>query len=137
MTTIITSCAVILAISAIVVLWRVERGPSILDRMVALDLLTSIVLAAVGLMIAATGRTDLVPILVVLAIVGFIGSTTVARFAAQVSADNKRILSTAEVNAMLAEEAAAPIPDNEDDIAAVHDPDALDAAATDGEGEQR
>lgn len=85
-------CGTFLTIAAILVLYRVTRGPSSLDRMVSLDVLTAIVIGSVTLITAATKRTDLLPVLIVLALVGFIASATVSRFATGAhKVDNKRL----------------------------------------------
>ncbi len=75
-------CGVILTVAALTVLIRAERGPSSLDRIVAIDGLVAVVIATLTIVSAWTQRTDLVVILVVLASVGFVGSVTLARFAA-------------------------------------------------------
>ncbi|MBN8883483.1 multicomponent Na+:H+ antiporter subunit F [Salana multivorans] len=93
-------CGVFVAVGAAFAFFRVERGPSMLDRVVALDVVTAAVLATVALVSAHTKRTDLVPVLVVLALVGFIGSVTIARFAAQESDDERRILTREEARAL-------------------------------------
>lgn len=80
--TVLVICGVILSAAALTVLVRAERGPSTLDRIVALDGLVAVVIATLTIFSAWTGRTDLVIILVVLASVGFVGSVTLARFAA-------------------------------------------------------
>jgi multicomponent Na+:H+ antiporter subunit F len=59
-----------------------ERGPSMLDRSVAFDVLTTALVGAIAVEAALSRRTESVPILVVLSMVGFIGSVAVARFAA-------------------------------------------------------
>lgn len=75
-------CGVLLTTAALTVLFRLERGPSMLDRIVALDVLVAVVIAMLTIWSAWTGRRDLMVLLVVLASVGFIGSVTLARFAA-------------------------------------------------------
>lgn len=77
----IVACGIVLTISAVFILIRVVRGPSMLDRMVGIDILTTVIIAAVGLEAAWNRHTSTIPILVVLSLVGFVGSTTVARFA--------------------------------------------------------
>jgi multicomponent Na+:H+ antiporter subunit F len=52
-----------------------------LDRTIALDIVVTVVVAAVALYASVERRTDVVPILVVLSLVGFVGSVTIARFA--------------------------------------------------------
>lgn len=129
MSAVIVICAVFLALSAIAVLIRVEKGPSTLDRMVGLDLFTSILLGAAALVSAAQRRTDLLAILVVLAIVGFISSTTVARFAANETTADKRVLSKDEVAKILLEHEVA---EADPDRPPVHDPDEFDEDARQG-----
>jgi multicomponent Na+:H+ antiporter subunit F len=72
----------LLAAGALLAVVRMERGPSMLDRSVAFDVLTSALVGAIAVEAALSRRTESVPILVVLSMVGFIGSVTIARFAA-------------------------------------------------------
>ena len=62
------------------VLIRIVRGPTTLDRIVAVDVLLAIVVCAVAAEAAYTRDATSLPILVVLSILGFIGSVSVARF---------------------------------------------------------
>ena len=73
----------LLLVAAGCVLARAVVGPTILDRVVALDALVVVLVAAFGLHAAVTRSTATLPILVVLALVGFVGSVSVARFAAK------------------------------------------------------
>jgi multicomponent Na+:H+ antiporter subunit F len=88
-----------LAVAAVLIVVRIERGPSMLDRTIALDMLVGAVMAALAIWSAATGRSDLVNVLVVLALVGFVGSVTLARFVAVEPEDEGRILTPDEVKA--------------------------------------
>lgn len=88
-----------LAVAAVLIIVRIERGPSMLDRTVALDMLVGVVMAVIAIWSAATGRSDLVNVLVVLALVGFVGSVTLARFVAVEPEDERRILTSDEVKA--------------------------------------
>lgn len=81
MTAVVVVCAVLLTAGAAMALVRAERGPSMLDRTVALDIIVTVVVAAVALYASVERRTDVVPILVVLSLVGFVGSVTISRFA--------------------------------------------------------
>lgn len=72
----------LLAAGALLAVVRLERGPSMLDRTVAFDVLTTTLVGAIAIEAALSRRTESVPILVVLSMVGFIGSVTIARFAA-------------------------------------------------------
>lgn len=79
---------------------RVERGPTMFDRILAVDVNAAAVLGIVAVTAAATKRVDLVPVMVALALIGFIYSVTVARFAAAESAEEARILSKEELRAI-------------------------------------
>lgn len=72
----------LLAAGALLAVVRMERGPSMLDRTVAFDVLTTALVGAIAVEAALSRRTESVPILVVLSLVGFVGSVTIARFAA-------------------------------------------------------
>lgn len=74
-------------------------------------------LGAVVVTAAAGRRPDVVPVLVVLTLVGFVGSVSIARFAAVESADEARILTRDELRQVLAEREEAQL----DDAPAVHE----------------
>lgn len=76
-------CGIMLAIALAAVLYRVIKGPGMLDRVVAVDILVTVLVAAVGLEAAWNRHTYTLPVLVVLAMVGFLSSSTVARFSAR------------------------------------------------------
>ncbi|QDB80494.1 pH regulation protein F [Georgenia sp. 311] len=118
MTVVYVICFAVLLAAAVLALTRIERGPSMFDRIVGIDVMTAILIGSVALVAAVTKRSDLVPVLIVLALVGFIGSTSVARFAAAESAEEGRILTREELDAILAERERQP-----DDAPAVHDVD--------------
>ncbi len=80
MTTALAVAQIVLAIAAVVTVVRIVRGPSLADRMIALDLLLILVAGALGIESARTGTTDLVPVIVVVALVAFAGTLVVARF---------------------------------------------------------
>src|SRR5699024_9366013 len=66
-----------------------------------------VLIGTVALIAAATKRGDLVPVLIVLALVGFIGSVSIARFAAAESAEEGRILTKDELEDILSQRDAA------------------------------
>lgn len=117
MTVVVLVAAALLAAGGILALVRVEKGPSMLDRTVALDVVTSILVAAVALEAAWSRRIDTIPILVVLALVGFISSVTIARFAAVEPEGEGRVLTREEIAALEAERLA----EEESDRQAVDD----------------
>lgn len=71
---------VVLAAAAAVALVRVVRGPSVLDRAVATEVLIATLVCALGLEAATTRHSTTLPILISLSLVGFVGSVAVARF---------------------------------------------------------
>lgn len=65
---------------ALLTLVRLARGPSLLDRVVATDVL--LVIISAGLAVHATLARDptVVPVLVVVSLLAFVGSVSVARY---------------------------------------------------------
>ncbi len=82
MIVVVVICTVLLATGATLAVVRAERGPSMLDRTVALDVFTTTLVGAIALEAAWSRRTVTIPILVVLSLVGFVSSVAIARFAA-------------------------------------------------------
>ncbi len=77
---IVTNVAfVMLGVAAVLTLLRLFRGPSLADRMVALDTLLFIGAAAIGTYVTRTGNTVFAPVIVVIALVAFVGTVVVAR----------------------------------------------------------
>jgi len=102
-TAVVVVCGVLLTIGAVLAVVRAEKGPSMLDRTIALDIVVTAMIAAVALYAAVERRTDVVPILVVLSLVGFVGSVTVARFAAVEPEGEGRVRTREEIAAQEAE----------------------------------
>lgn len=119
MTIIYGACFVLLFSAAVLAMIRLERGPSMFDRIFALDLTTAVILGTIAVIAAITRRADLIPVLIVLTLVGFVGSVSIARFAVLESADEARILTKDELRRILAERESAP----DDDAPPVHDVD--------------
>ncbi|MDR3068056.1 MAG: pH regulation protein F [Cellulomonas sp.] len=82
MTVVVWISGLLVLAGGLMAIVRAELGPSILDRTVALDILVTTLVAALALYAAVERRADVVPVLVALSAVGFVGSVTVARFAA-------------------------------------------------------
>jgi multicomponent Na+:H+ antiporter subunit F len=70
---------VIFGLAGVIALFRLWLGPSVTDRMVALDTLLFIGAGGLGTYVVRTGETAFVPVIVVIAIVAFIGTLVVAR----------------------------------------------------------
>ena len=80
MTVVLAVCVAFLTIAALLLVTRIALGPTMLDRVVALDVLVAVVICGLGLEAAVHRHTTTLPILVVLSLLGFVGSVSVARF---------------------------------------------------------
>ncbi|MBD8058045.1 pH regulation protein F [Cellulomonas sp. JH27-2] len=132
MTWVIAVCGVLLTIGVGFAIVRAEKGPSILDRTVALDIVVTTMIAAVALYAAIERRTDVVPVLVVLSLVGFVGSVTVARFASVEPEGEGRVRTREEV---AAEDAARREAEEEAERRFAHADDEPEAAHPDVAGD--
>jgi len=79
----------VFAIAAVLTLWRIVVGPSILDRAVASDVLLTEVLCVLGAEMAVNQHTRTLPVLLVIAGVGVFGSISIARFVARRDGDRR------------------------------------------------
>ncbi|WP_433800501.1 monovalent cation/H+ antiporter complex subunit F [Actinomycetospora sp. CA-084318] len=59
---------------------RFVLGPSALDRMVSLDAIVAVIMSGLMIHAAMTGDSTVLPAVVAVSLVGFLGSSTVARF---------------------------------------------------------
>lgn len=115
--------AIAIVVSAFLALRRMELGPRMLDRIVALDVFTAILIGGAALVSVWQRRTDLVPLMVALAITGFFGAVAMARFTTSDRSADKRILSREELEAELAAQAEL---EDDDDAPALFDPEEED-----------
>lgn len=80
MSVVVALCLAGLSVAALLTLCRLVRGPSVPDRIVALDVLLQLVVAGIAVGAAATGDGIFLDVLVAVALLGFVGTVTVARF---------------------------------------------------------
>jgi multicomponent Na+:H+ antiporter subunit F len=71
---------VMLGAAAAATMFRLLAGPSTLDRLVALDTLVAVTMCAIGTWAAFSLDTTVTYSLTALALIGFVGSVSVARF---------------------------------------------------------
>lgn len=83
MIALVLAAGAVLTLAAVLTLVRVISGPTVLDRIVALDVLVSILLGLLGLEAAYNRHTTTIPIMLALALVGFVGSVSIAGFVAR------------------------------------------------------
>lgn len=79
---------IVFAIAALLALIRIVIGPSILDRVVASDVLLTEIMCILGADMVINQHTRSLPVLLIIAAVGVFGSISVARFVAR--RDNPR-----------------------------------------------
>jgi multicomponent Na+:H+ antiporter subunit F len=71
---------ILLMAAAVIVSYRILAGPSTLDRVVGIDSLMAIAASGLAVWAAYSDDTTVVPAIVALALVGFLGSAAVSRF---------------------------------------------------------
>jgi multisubunit Na+/H+ antiporter MnhF subunit len=77
---VIVAAGVVLVAAAACFVVRLLRGPSLADRVLATNGLLLVGMAAIAAHAVATGSGAFVPTIVVVALVGFIGTAIIARF---------------------------------------------------------
>lgn len=80
MSAVVVACFAGLAVAAVLLLVRLLLGPSVPDRIVALDTLLQVVVAGIAVGAAATGSSAFLAVLVAVSLLGFVGTVLVARF---------------------------------------------------------
>jgi multicomponent Na+:H+ antiporter subunit F len=79
--TVCEDCALaLLALAVIFALVRLISGPGLADRIVALDLLTTLAISLIGVTAMRVGVSLLLDIAVALCLVGFVSTVALARF---------------------------------------------------------
>lgn len=83
MNVVLTLILIVFGAAAILCMIRIVRGPSILDRAVASDVLLTEVMCVLGAEMAINGHTRNIPVLLIIAAVGVFGSISIARYVAR------------------------------------------------------
>jgi multicomponent Na+:H+ antiporter subunit F len=79
--TVTSICLVILVVSSTLCLARALRpGSSLADRIVALDSMLVVLVAGIAVLTVRIGSGEYVDVLVIAALLGFLATTTVARY---------------------------------------------------------
>jgi multicomponent Na+:H+ antiporter subunit F len=71
---------VLIGVGVAFALWRLVTGPTIADRVVASDLLLTALVMAAGVLSVRSGEGAYLEVMLVVAVVGFLGTAMVARF---------------------------------------------------------
>lgn len=72
--------SVLIGVTCLLAVVRIVRGPSILDRLVGNEILTASIICGLGAYVVLGGSTNLLVILLALAIFSSAGSISVARY---------------------------------------------------------
>ncbi|TWS21199.1 cation:proton antiporter [Tsukamurella asaccharolytica] len=80
MTVVFVITGVILVTAAFLTAYRLLRGPNTLDRVVAVDALIAIAIGGLAVWAAYSRNSSVIPAIVALSLVGFVGSISVVRF---------------------------------------------------------
>lgn len=71
---------VLFSVAALLALYRLVRGPSILDRMIASDVLLTTIILVLGAEMTVNQHTRSVPVMLVIAAIAVFSSIAVARY---------------------------------------------------------
>ncbi|SFS09342.1 monovalent cation/H+ antiporter complex subunit F [Yoonia litorea] len=82
---------VMVMLSLAVAFIRLAKGPTLADRVVALDMMTVSIIAVCGVAAVATGVYALLDVALVLALVGFLATVALARYAERADARRKEL----------------------------------------------
>jgi multicomponent Na+:H+ antiporter subunit F len=77
------AAGVMFGIGALAAVYRIVTGPSLLDRVIASDVLVVTIMCVLGAEMAVNHHTDTLPVMLVLGMFGIVGSVSVARFMAK------------------------------------------------------
>ncbi|MGW4834458.1 monovalent cation/H+ antiporter complex subunit F [Streptomyces globisporus] len=78
----LTAAIVLVLAAGLLLVVRIWRGPSMLDRAISLDVIAALIIAGLGAKSAVALDSFYFPIMLVLAFLGFTGSVGIARFIA-------------------------------------------------------
>lgn len=76
----VTITFLVLAFSFVIIVVRIVRGPSLPDRILALDLLVAVAIGYIAVFGISTGFSIYVDIAIALGLVGFLSTVALARF---------------------------------------------------------
>lgn len=76
----IPAVVAVLCVAALLFAVRLVLGPTLADRVVALNGMLIVGMVLLAVQAASTGRGSFLPVLVLLAVVGFVGTAMIARF---------------------------------------------------------
>lgn len=76
----VTVSFLMLTVAALLALVRVVRGPTLPDRVVAIDLIGVLIVGVIVVAAAATGEQAFLDVAIVIALISFVGTVAYARY---------------------------------------------------------
>lgn len=76
----VSAALIVVSVAMLLALYRMVRGPSLPDRIVALDLTAILAVGVIGLFSITTDQPALLDAALVLALIVFLGTVTFARY---------------------------------------------------------
>lgn len=101
----------LLALGVLCAVYRVYKGPSVLDRVISVDVILIIVGSVMLVEMAYNGSTDYILFVVVTAVIGFLGAVAIARYVAVRQPDSEDRVRRAEEQAIAITGEPAPEPE--------------------------
>ncbi|WP_150460963.1 monovalent cation/H+ antiporter complex subunit F [Nesterenkonia ebinurensis] len=89
----------LLALGALCAVYRVYKGPSVLDRVISVDVILIIVGSVMLVDMAYYRHTDFILFVVVTAVIGFLGAVAIARYVVVRTPDSEDTVRQAEAQA--------------------------------------
>jgi multicomponent Na+:H+ antiporter subunit F len=80
----------VLAVALVLSLIRLARGPSLADRIVALDLMATITVAVAGVYAIAYDQTVFLDVAIVIALISFVGTVGIAVYMGSAAKEAER-----------------------------------------------
>jgi multicomponent Na+:H+ antiporter subunit F len=76
----LSALMLILSLSLGATVWRLLRGPSIPDRAAAFDMIMTHLVGLIAMFVVSVGQLVLLDAVIVVAVLGFLGTVALARF---------------------------------------------------------
>ncbi|GAA1783299.1 MULTISPECIES: monovalent cation/H+ antiporter complex subunit F [Streptomonospora] len=76
-----TATFALLGAGVLLTMYRLVRGPSVMDRIVCLNTTSVLLVSFIAVEVALRGDTAYIGVVITFALLGFVGSLTAARFA--------------------------------------------------------
>ena len=80
MATVLLICYLMLAAGFLLSLYRLIMGPTVYDRIIALDLVSALIMCSLGVYCVDTGQFVFLDVILAIALIAFLGTVAFARY---------------------------------------------------------